>query len=84
MQLPRVYFDSQWHKNTADFHPILCHLGMDRIEFGVMGLFISFVWPSNALKTIEEILDDMRVNMYLDAEQEQKFRERIALRLAKN
>lgn len=82
--MPRVYFESQWRKNTAVFDPILVHLGMDRIEFGLMGLFISFVWPNHGPKTIEEILDDMRIDMYLDEEQEKKFRERIALRLQKN
>ena len=85
MQIPRVYFDSQWQKNTAVFDAILLHFGVDRIEFGLLGFFVGLAWPNNGPKTIEEILDDMGVDLFFDHEQEQVFREKIeSMRMQKN
>ena len=76
MQIPRVYFDSEWPP-AEDFHPISCRLSTDRIELGLMGLFVGLEWPHDGPKRIEEILDDMGVDIFLNKEQEQRLREKL-------
>ena len=84
MQLPRVYFDSQWQRHARVFTPICCRLTYDTIEVGLMGLFVGLVWPHTGPKSIEQFCDEENCDLFLDPEEEQRLRERIhSLRRAK-
>jgi hypothetical protein len=72
-----VHFDSEWQRDTRQFHPILWSLEYDRIEIGLMGLILSFVWPHHSpdgSRHLDEVFEELGVDVLLPQSEVEKLR----------